>query len=79
MTLALSLAAVAAAFLAGVAIGLYEQQKARRQVRPAGPFDPARHYLTACDISLECPRWRATGGACCPDGTVRHDCPSLFI
>jgi hypothetical protein len=52
VTLALSLAAIGAAFLAGMAIGLYEESRRRRRPAPVFGLEPLR-CATACAIDDE--------------------------
>lgn len=78
-TLLLAFPAASAAFLAGLGIGLFNRCLDRRRPRAAGPFDIDWKPATACDLTFDCPRWRQSEGECCPDGTVRHDCPGLFL
>lgn len=40
-------------------------------------FDVAMLEAELGVAGFDCERWRASGGECCPAGTVAHDCPAL--
>lgn len=66
-----------AGFAAMAAIAGRDALRRLRDEPRISHYDAAMLELEAPPRTFECPRWRATGGECCPHGTVALDCPGL--